>query len=154
MFGIQRQNSDLFELLVPVVHALGYEMLGIIYHKQQGASMLRLYIACDAGITVGDCAKVSDQVTGVLDIHNPIKEQYYLEVSSPGLNRPLFTLQQLQQFLGHTVKLKLRQKVSQRRKFVGLIKLIEGTNITINDTDNDYIIPADAIESANLVAEL
>lgn len=151
---MQRQHSELFELLAPVVRALGYEILGIEYYKRQSGSILRLYIDGDAGISVDDCARVSDQVTGVLDINDPITEQYYLEVSSAGLDRPLFTVQQFQQFCGHKVRLKLDKRVYKRRKIVGVIKSIQGTDITVNDDKIDYVIPAHAIESAHLVPEL
>jgi ribosome maturation factor RimP len=89
---MHRQHNELIDLLEPVVTALGYEMLGIEYFKQKDGSMLRLYIDNDVGITIDDCTRVNNQVIGVLDVHDPIKEKYFLEISSPGLDRPLFTL--------------------------------------------------------------
>ena len=87
--------------------------------------MLRLYIDNDAGITIDDCARVNHQVIGILDVHDPIKEKYFLEISSPGLDRPLFTLAQFQRFLGEKVKLKLREKIEERRKVTGVIKALK-----------------------------
>jgi ribosome maturation factor RimP len=149
-----RQHDELIELLEPVVKALGYEMLGIEYFKQKDGSMLRLYIDNDAGITIDDCTRVNHQVIGVLDVHDPIKERYNLEISSPGLDRPLFTLEQFQRFLGEKVKLKMREKINERRKVTGVIKAIEEAAVLISEDGVNYLIPADVIESAHLVPDI
>lgn len=141
-------------MLEPVVTALGYEMLGIEYFRQKDGSMLRLYIDNDAGITIDDCTRVNHQVIGVLDVHDPIKEKYFLEISSPGLDRPLFTLAQFQRFMGEKVKMKLREKIEDRRKIKGVIKAVEETAVLISDDGVDYLIPADVIDSAHLMPEL
>jgi ribosome maturation factor RimP len=151
---MHRQHNELIEMLEPVVTALGYEMLGIEYFRQKDGSMLRLYIDNDAGITIDDCTRVNHQVIGVLDVHDPIKEKYFLEISSPGLDRPLFTLEQFQRFTGEKVKMKLREKIEDRRKIKGVIKAVEETAVLISDDGVDYLIPADAIDSAHLVPEL
>ena len=151
---MHRQHSELIELLEPVITALGYEMLGIEYFKQKDGSLLRLYIDSDAGITLDDCTRVNHQVIGVLDVHDPIKERYRLEISSPGLDRPLFTLKQFQRFLGQQVKIKLREKIDERRKFTGVIKAIEETAVLVSEEGIDYLIPADVIDSAHLVPEI
>jgi ribosome maturation factor RimP len=151
---MNRQHNELTELLGPVVTALGYEMLGIEYFKQKDGSMLRLYIDNDAGITIEDCTRVNHQVIGVLDVHDPIKEKYFLEISSPGLDRPLFTLEQFQRFLGQKVKVKLREKIEDRRKITGVIKAVEETAVLVGGVADDYLIPADMIDSAHLVSEI
>jgi len=151
---MNRQHSQLIELLEPVVTALGYEMLGIEYFRQKDGSMLRLYIDNDDGITIDDCTRVNHQVIGVLDVHDPIKEKYFLEISSPGLDRPLFTLEQFQRFIGEKVKMKLREKVEERRKIKGVIKAVEETAVVVSDDGVDYLIPAEAIDSAHLVPEI
>ena len=151
---MRRQHNELIELLEPVVTVLGYELLGIEYFKQKDGSMLRLYIDNEAGITIEDCARVNQQVIGVLDVHDPIKERYNLEISSPGLDRPLFTLKQFQRFLGHEVKIKLCEKIDKRRKITGVIKAIEETAVLVREEGVDYLIPADVIDSAHLVPEI
>ena len=138
----------------PVVTTLGYEMLGIEYFRQKDGSMLRLYIDSDVGITIDDCTRVNHQVIGVLDVHDPIKEKYFLEISSPGLDRPLFTLEQFQRFIGEKVKMKLREKIEERRKIKGVIKAVEESAVLISDDGVDYLIPAEAIDSAHLVPEI
>ena len=116
--------------------------------------MLRLYIDNDVGITLEDCTRVNHQVIGVLDVHDPIKNKYFLEISSPGMNRPLFTLEQFQRFLGQKVKMKLREKIEDRRKIIGVIKAVEETTVLIGEGGVDYLIPADVIDSAHLVSEI
>ena len=151
---MRRQHNELIELLEPVVTVLGYELLGIEYFKQKDGSMLRLYIDNEAGITIEDCARVNQQVIGVLDVHDPVKKMYNLEISSPGLDRPLFTLKQFQRYLGQEVKIKLREKINERRKITGVIKAIEETAVLVREEGVDYLIPADVIDSAHLVPEI
>ena len=151
---MNRQHNELIKLLEPVVTALGYEMLGIEYFRQKDGSMLRLYIDNDAGITIDDCTRVNHQVIGVLDVHDPIRERYHLEISSPGLDRPLFTLEQFQRFIGEKVKMKLSEKIEERKKVTGVIKAVDETAVLVSDDGVDYLIPAEAIDSAHLVPEI
>ncbi|MCH8262453.1 MAG: ribosome maturation factor RimP [Proteobacteria bacterium] len=151
---MNRQNSELIELLEPVVIALGYEMLGIEYFKQKDGSLLRLYIDHDSGVTLDDCTRVNHQVIGVLDVHDPIKERYHLEISSPGLDRPLFTLEQFKRYLGQEVKMKFRERFNERRKIRGVIKAVEEKAVLVSEDGVDYLIPADVIDSAHLVPKI
>ncbi|MCH8976252.1 MAG: ribosome maturation factor RimP [Proteobacteria bacterium] len=151
---MNRQNSELIELLEPVVIALGYEMLGIEYFKQKDGSLLRLYIDHDSGVTLDDCTRVNHQVIGVLDVHDPIKERYHLEISSPGLDRPLFTLEQFKRYLGQEVKMKFRERFNERRQIRGVIKAVEEKAVLVSEDGVDYLIPADVIDSAHLVPKI
>ena len=151
---MHRHNSDLIELLEPIVMALGYEMLGIEYFKQKDGSLLRLYIDNVSGITLDDCTRVNHHVIGVLDVHNPIKERYHLEISSPGLDRPLFTLEQFKPYLGQEVKMKFRERIDERRKIKGVIKAVEEKAVLVSEDGVDYLIPADVIDSAHLVPKI
>ena len=151
---MNRQNSELIELLEPVVIALGYEMHGIEYFKQKDGSLLRLYIDHESGITLDDCTRVNHQVIGVLDVHDPIKERYHLEISSPGLDRPLFTLEQFKRYLGQEVKMKFRERFNERRKIRGVIKAVEEKAVLVSKDGVDYLIPDDVIDSAHLVSKI
>ncbi len=151
---MHRQNSELIELLEPVVIALGYEMLGIEYFKQKDGSLLRLYIDHESGITLHDCTMVNHQVIGVLDVYDPIKERYHLEISSPGLDRPLFTLEQFKRYLGQEVKMKFREKLDGRRKIKGVIKAVEEKAVIVSEGGVDYLIPTDVIDLAHLVPKI
>ncbi|MCV6610206.1 MAG: ribosome maturation factor RimP [Amphritea sp.] len=143
----------LHELIEPSVVALGYQLWGIEMLSQGRHSMLRIYIDAEAGIDVEDCAKVSRQVSGILDVEDPISGEYTLEVSSPGMDRPLFTLEQYQAYIGHVVQLKLRMPFDGRRKFKGVLNGIEDEDIVLVVDQDEYLLPIDHIEKANIVPQ-
>ena len=103
------------------------------------------------GIGVQDCVKVTHQVNGVLDVHDPISGEYILEVSSPGWDRPFFTLEQMRGFVGQTVHFRLIAPVANRRKLTGLLVSIENEVLTVTLDGANVIIDADNIDKANLV---
>jgi ribosome maturation factor RimP len=140
-------------LLEPAVKALGYELLGIEYMPQGRHSLLRMYIDAEDGIGLEDCEKVSHQVSGILDVEEAIHGQYTLEVSSPGLDRPLFTLDHFRQYLGQTVKLRLSSPVEGRRKFNGVISAVEDDAVVVTVENEPVTLPWNLIEKANLVPE-
>ncbi len=141
----------LHDLIEPTVTALGYELWGVDYQGQGKFSMLRVYIDSPNGITVDDCASVSHHVSGVLDVEDPIDGEYTLEVSSPGMDRPLYTLEQYQAYVGQLVNLRLRVPFEGRRKFKGVINAVEGDEIVIYVDDHEYLLPISTIEKANIV---
>lgn len=143
----------LHELIEPSVTALGFELWGIEYLAQGAHSVLRIYIDSEDGITVDDCAKVSHQVSGVLDVEEPISGHYNLEVSSPGMDRPLFTLEQFAAWAGHQVQLRLRVPFEGRRKFKGLLNGVEGDEVLLIVDKEEYLLPIDMIDRANIVPQ-
>jgi ribosome maturation factor RimP len=146
-----RQNQKMVELLEPVVTGLGYEMLGIMQQTKGQGSLLRIYIDSEAGISIDDCARVSEQLTGVLDVYDPIKGAYDLEVSSPGMDRPLFKLDHFRRFAGQKVLIQLYEKLNERKRYKGEIKAVNEDQVIINDNGIEYSIPPDSIERARLV---
>ena len=95
------RNEELTELLAPIVADLGLECLGVEYSPSHGNGLVRVYIeAADRAVTVDDCEAVSRQVSATLDVHDPVEGRYTLEVSSPGLDRPLYTPAQFERFIG------------------------------------------------------
>ena len=142
---------ELQELIAPAVIDLGYELWGVQLLSQGRHTTLRVFIDSPEGITVDDCAKVSHQVSGILDVEDPIQNQYTLEVSSPGLDRPLFTLDQFQRYIGHEVIVKLRVPFEDRRKFAGLLVAVEEGDVVIRIEDEEYLLPFETIERANIV---
>jgi len=147
------QNQALYALLDPVVADLGYELWGLERVSAPGRSLLRIYIDSAAGITVDDCARVSRRVAGVLDVEDPIRGPYDLEVSSPGLDRPLFTPAQFERYAGRAVKLRLRAKLDGQRRIAGTIGRVSGESLEIEAGDERYEVPLDLIEQARLVPQ-
>ena len=145
-----KQNAALFALLSPVIQSMGYVLWGIEHLPRGRSSLLRVYIDKDSGITLTDCELVSQQVTGILDVNDPIRGQYDLEVSSPGFDRPLFTLEQAGHYTGMQVKLRLRAKVNGRRNLKGELRAVLGDAVQIVDNGETIEVPADIIEKANL----
>jgi ribosome maturation factor RimP len=150
---MRKVPARLQELVEPVAIALGYELVGIEYMSQGKHSVLRIYIDKDDGITADDCGAVSHQVSGVLDVEDPIKGAYHLEVSSPGLDRPLFALEHFERFMGNRAKVLLHAPLDGRRKFTGELGGIKDTSIILHVDDEEILIPYDSIEKANLVPE-
>ena len=122
---VSSKLEQLQAMLAPVVEALGYECWGLEFMSQGRHSLLRIYIDHADGILVEDCEKVSRQISGVLDVEDPISTEYTLEVSSPGMDRPLFTLAQFARHVGELVKIKLRSPYEGRRNFQGLLRGVE-----------------------------
>ncbi|QSR36613.1 ribosome maturation factor RimP [Marinobacterium iners] len=145
--------KTLQELIEPVVTALGLELWGLDFHSAGRNSTLRIYIDGLNGVSVDDCARVSHQVSGILDVEDPIPEQYMLEVSSPGMDRPLYTLEQFQAYAGHQVQLRLRVPFEGRRKFKGLLNGVEGDEVLLVVDDEEYLLPIDYIDRANVIPQ-
>ena len=131
------------------MEAMGFELWGVRYFQGK-QNVLRLYIDAEAGVTVDDCAEVSHQVSGVLDVEDPITSDYMLEISSPGMDRPLFKPAHWQRFIGEPVKVRLFAPVAGRRKFSAVIKAVEGDDIIVEVDDEDVRIPFTQIDRAHL----
>lgn len=138
-------------LIEPVVTSMGFELWGIDYLSQGKHSRLVIYIDSPDGVTVEDCASISRQVSAVLDVEDPIAGEYRLEVSSPGMDRPLFTLDQYARFKGHVIALRLRASFEGRRKFQGLLAGVEGDEVLLHLDGEEYCFPIDTIDQARVV---
>lgn len=144
--------KQLESILEPVIKGMGFDCWGIEFHPQGHKSILRVYIEdTENGISVEDCEAVSRQISGVLDVEDPIQSEYTLEVSSPGMDRPLFRFDQYQAWAGYRVRIRLRMAFEGRRKFEGLLKGIEGSDVIVIVDDHEYLLPIDSIEKANIV---
>jgi ribosome maturation factor RimP len=149
-----KQNRKIVELIEPVVLAMGYELWGVEYLAQGRYSLLRIYIDKVDGITMSDCEQVSRQVTGVLDVEDPIQGAYNLEVSSPGLDRPLFTLSQFARYIDNDARLTLSLKLDGRRKLTGKITGTDENLVLMQVEGKLFKVPADSIDNARLVPEI
>ena len=147
------KQSQLEKIIRPAVEAAGFEFWGLEYLSQGKHSILRVFIEHENGIDVDDCAEVSHQVSGVLDVEDPISGFYNLEISSPGMDRPLFTEQQFAQYLGETVELRLSFPLNGRRKFKGTIEQVNNGQIELLVDGEVYDISVQQIEKAQLIAK-
>ncbi|KPX48209.1 Ribosome maturation factor RimP [Pseudomonas ficuserectae] len=151
--GVQVSSKleQLQDLLASVVVALGYQCWGIDFSSQGKHSVLRIYIDKEGGALVDDCAIVSRQISGVLDVEDPISTEYTLEVSSPGMERPLFTIEQFASYAGEQVKIKLRSPFEGRRNFQGLLRGVEEQDVVVQVEDHEFLLPIDMIDKANII---
>src|SRR5688572_29540241 len=140
--------NDIVALLAPTVASLGLELLGAEYLPSPGGAMLRLYIDVPAGpageepraVTIEDCEAVSREVSAQLDVEDPISSHYTLEVSSPGIDRPLFGAEQFARFAGESAKVTLRLPQDGRRRLQGQIVRVDGESITFNVDGNELTV--------------
>lgn len=152
---MHRCSTELTELARGVVEPMGYELVGVEYLAgYQGGNLLRVYIDSEQGIKMDDCSRVSHQLSGVLDVEDPIQAEYNLEVSSPGMDRPLFEQEHFERFTGHQVNIRLMHGIDGRRKYKGLLKGIEDGNVLLEVEDELISLPLDSINEARLVPEL
>ncbi|MDB2387313.1 ribosome maturation factor RimP [Shewanella sp.] len=146
-------ERKLVEMLKAPVEALGHELWGLEYIQAGKHSILRLYIDNEKGIFIEDCADTSRQVSAVMDVEDPISTEYTLEVSSPGVDRPLFTAEQYQLYVGETVKVQLTMPVAGSRNLKGTVVSIEGQMLTVSVDGNELIVALDNIRKGNLIAK-
>lgn len=148
------KEALLRELIEPAVHALGLDLWGLEYLSHGKDVIVRIYIDNEKGIDVDDCASVSRQVGSIFDVEDPIRGEYTLEVSSPGMDRPLFKLDQYRGFVGEQVKVRLRTAFEGRRNFTGQLVGIEGEDVVVVVEDHEFLLPFEQIDKANIVARL
>ena len=144
-------EHKLTEMLRPAVEEVGKELLGCEFVSAGNHSVLRLYIEHENGINVDDCAEVSRQVGAILDVEDPISTEYSLEVSSPGLDRPLFDMTHFQSVIGETINVRLGVPLNGRRKFKGKLESIENDTLIVLLDGDHYELVFSNIDKANLV---
>ncbi|WP_301099677.1 ribosome maturation factor RimP [Otariodibacter sp.] len=144
-------EQKLQELVQDSIDAMGFELVGIECQRTGRFLTVRLYIDKEGGVTIDDCSDVSRQVSAIFDVEDPITDKYNLEVSSPGLDRPLFTMAHYQRFIGRDVVIHLRIPMLDRRKWQGKLESVEGDLITLNVEGNLQQFAFGNIQKANLV---
>jgi ribosome maturation factor RimP len=143
--------DELTEMIEPVVTGMDFILWGIEYLPSGKFSTLRIYIDHENGIHVDQCAEVSRQVSAVLDVEDPISTNYTLEVSSPGMDRPLFSLEQYAAYIGEWVDIKLRYAFEGRRKFKGVLTGIEDGDVIVQVDSEEFLLPVESIDKARLI---
>jgi len=147
-------SKKVLNVIHPVVISMGYELVGVEHLGQGKHSVLRVYIDRADGIAVGDCEQVSRQISALLDVEDPIPGQYSLEVSSPGLDRPLFNKEHYIQFIGSQCKVRLYRLIDGRRRITGVITGVTDDNVVIESEGEALTLSLEMIEKANLVPEI
>ncbi|WP_257254779.1 ribosome maturation factor RimP [Endozoicomonas sp. ONNA1] len=148
------KQSQVEALIGPVVESLGYQLWGIEFKSQGKQSMLRIYIDSldkEKGIQLDDCEVVSRQLSGVLDVEDPITEEYTLEVSSPGVDRRLFTLEHYVAWAGAEVNVRLRVPFEGRRRYRGVVKGVEDQDVVLVVDDHELLLPIESIDKAQVI---
>ena len=148
-------QSEIEDLLRPSIESMGYEFWGCQYLIQGRQALLRVFVDHSDGIGIADCEKVSRQISAVMDVEDPIAAQYSLEVSSPGIPRPLFYSYQYQRYVGESVEIKLSKPVAKQRKFIGKIVSADELNLVLdlNENAGQQIFSINAIVKAHLTSK-
>lgn len=146
-------EQKLQEMLQGAVEDLDCELWGIECQRAGRFMTVRLFIDKEGGVGVDDCADVSRQVSAILDVEDPIADKYNLEVSSPGLDRPLFTLEQFQRYVGEDIAVHLRIPVLDRRKWQGKLEKIENDMLTLIVDGQEQVLIFGNIQKANVIAK-
>lgn len=152
--GPYMTNEELSQLLEPAIADLGLELVGIEFSPNSGSSLLRVYIdEAERGITIDDCERASREISALLDVNDPVAGRYTLEVSSPGLERPLFTPAHFERFAGEQVKISVNLPIDGRRRFQGRIEAVDADRVTIEQDGKPVEIAHANIAKARLVPD-
>ncbi|GMR19573.1 MAG: ribosome maturation factor RimP [Gammaproteobacteria bacterium] len=147
-------KQKLREVLEPSVTGLGFELVDVELSGSGAQTVLRLYIDSPQGITVEDCADVSRQVSAVLDVEDPLPGQYMLEVSSPGLDRPLVKPADFEKVVGQEVRVRMYEAVLGRKNFSGRLVAARDEYVLVDVDKERYELAYAAMEKARLVPDL
>jgi ribosome maturation factor RimP len=153
---MKKLDPELNERLSVLISSMGCELVGCEVLAKGSQKLFRIYIDSEKGVTVDDCSKVSHQVSALMDVEDPFQCRYVLEVSSPGLDRPLFELKHFERFVGSEVKIRLSAPIERRRSFRGIVKRIEGEDIYLHveGVGQEVAIPFSAIDRANIIGKV
>ena len=145
-------DSDGLEaLFAPIVEGLGYSLWGVELRNSQKHAHVKIYIDHEDGITVDDCSQVSHQVSGILDVEDPISVAYTLEVSSPGVERPLMKLEHYKRYIGKDIKVRLSWAINERKNYLGTLMEVGENEIVMEVDKQQFKFPFNAVKRANLI---
>lgn len=144
-------QEQLDQLIRSVVTGLGFQVWGYEYRPQSESALLRIFIENEGGVSIDNCTQVSRQIGAALDVDDLIPVAYILEVSSPGIDRVLFSPEQYNAYTGETVKIRTRTPVESRRNFRGTLESVSDTHVTISVDNEQFEIPFDVVDRARLV---
>ena len=144
-------RADLRKLLEPGVKAMGFELVDVELAGSHHSPTLRVYIDSTNGVVVDDCAKVSRQISALLDVEDPLPGHYTLEVSSPGLDRPLVKPEDFKRFVGETIKVKMHEPILGRKNFSGRLVDVAADHVVVEVDKEHYDLAFEGMDRARLV---
>lgn len=145
------KQEQLEQLIAPIAASLGCELWGLEYLTQGRYTTLRIFIDAEYGVSLDDCERVSRQISSVMDVEDPIDGEYTLEISSPGMDRPLYKTEHYLRYVGETINVRLRVARDGRRRFKGVITKLENNDVFLMVDNQEVQLPIDAIDKANVV---
>ena len=151
---MQEFEKTIFDAIEPLVTSEGYEVVDVEWLTESGRRILRVYIDRENGVNIDDCSRISATLEDVLDVQDLISSAYNLEVSSPGLERPLRTMAHFEKSLGKKVKVVTKEKIDNRKNYKGLLKAAENEVLTIEIDNQDFAVPFDQVQKARLIFEM
>ncbi len=138
-------------IVEPVILGMGYNFWGMECQASENTAQVRIFIDHSEGITLDDCSRVSQQLSAVLDVEDPVQVPYTLEISSPGINRKLFSAEQMKDAVGSKVKVKTTWPINERRNIRGILKDANDEQLTVVTQEGDeFLVPIEAIKNAKL----
>ncbi|MFO7986554.1 MAG: ribosome maturation factor RimP [Desulfatiglandaceae bacterium] len=148
---IQSAVQTVIQLIEPVLEEMDVELVDVEYRFEQGRWVLRIYVDMQGGISVDDCARVSREIEDLIEINDIFQQEYVLEVSSPGLNRPLKKEKDFIRVKGEKIKVRMRRPLKGRRNFTGYLIAVKDGSAYLDVTEGRVALPLDGMEKANLV---
>jgi ribosome maturation factor RimP len=140
-------------LAEPILEELGLELVEVQFRREQVGWVLRLIIHRSTGVAVDDCARVSREISNLLDVEELIGQPYHLEVSSPGLDRPLKTAKDFLRHQGQKIKVVTNQPIEEQQVLIGLVAQVKENGVVLATERDRFDIPFDRIAKATLVIE-
>lgn len=147
---VVQQVSDLLE---PILEEMGFELVDVEFLSKQGRWVLQLFIDTDGGVTIDDCARVSREIGDLIDVRGMIEHDYVLEVSSPGVDRPLKKRRDFLWACGRKVKIRTKEPMEGRQNFTGCLEKVDGDVLTLDVDGLSVSFTIEELEKANLVYE-
>ncbi len=144
---------DVNRLIESVLDEMGFELVDTEYLSEHGKWVLRIYADGEGGITVGDCARISREISTLIEAKDIFQHEYVLEVSSPGLNRPLKRERDFQRAVGKKVNIKMLNPVKDQKNFTGYLKAYKNGILYIEMMDKLVHLPWQDVKKANLIYE-
>ncbi|GJM06610.1 MAG: ribosome maturation factor RimP [marine bacterium B5-7] len=146
------KKTDLLALLQTASETVALSLWGHEFVQEDGQRILRVYVDKPGGVDLDDCARASRQMSRLLDVEEALEGRFNLEVSSPGIERPLFNVAQYTQFLGEMIAIKTQEPLDKRRRFKGVLRTVDETQVTMDIDGQSFTIPFAMIDKAHAVS--